>query len=111
MNKYVDYILLMILVRCFIDVLSNSDLNDCGFVLQDKNDSRIGSFVFGDGQYICIYCKNGFVYQYSVYDHQLVDRKKLGNNTFISYAMEYIHHTRRRLIALHCGDMHLKIFN
>ena len=96
---------------CYIDVLSNSDLNDCKFSLQDKNDTRTGSFIFGDGQFICVYCKNGFVYQYSIYDHSLVDRKKLGNNTFISYAMEYVHHTRRRLIALHCGDMHLKIFN
>ena len=96
---------------CYIDVLSNSDLNDCKFSLQDKNDTRTGSFIFGDGQFICVYCKNGFVYQYSIYDHSLVDRKKLGNNTFISYAMEYVHHTRRRLIALHCSDMHLKIFN
>ena len=60
----------------------------------------------------CIYCKNGEVYQYDFETNELCDQFKMGNKgTFISYAMEYMHHTKREIIILHCGDYHIKIFN
>ena len=97
----------------YIDLTSNDfKLINCNFKLSNKNDVRIGVFPFFKGAYLCIYCKNGEVYQYDFETNELCDQFKMGNKgTFISYAMEYMHHTKREIIILHCGDYHIKIFN
>lgn len=95
----------------FMDLSTSVDkitLIYAGFKSQ-QGDIRVGAFKW-DSNSLGVYCKNGFVNQYSLNDGALIDRTQLAK-TFISCAMGYIHHTKRKILVIHSGDMHLKIFN
>lgn len=82
--------------------LEVASLEDCGC-------ERSG-FVKWDNDILIVYCKNGMIYQYDMRTGKIVDKLKIAN-TFISYAMNFIHITKKKVLLIHSGDQHLKIFN
>lgn len=75
-----------------------------------NGDIRMGCFRWNE-ELIGVYCKGGIVALYDVNSGECVDKVQLVQRNFISWAMGYMHHTKKKMLVLHSGDMHLKIFN
>ena len=75
-----------------------------------NGDIRMGCFRWNE-ELIGVYCKGGIVALYDVLSGECVDKVQLVQRNFISWAMGYMHHTKKKMLVLHSGDMHLKIFN
>ena len=73
------------------------------------NEARLGCFKWA-GDIIGTYSKNGMVSLFDVTNGKFIDKKVMAK-TFISCATAYMHHTKKRIVVVHSGDMHLKIFN
>ena len=73
------------------------------------NEARLGCFKW-EGDIIGTYSKNGMVSLFDVTNGKFIDKKVMAK-TFISCATAYMHHTKKRIVVVHSGDMHLKIFN
>lgn len=84
--------------------LRSAKIEKCG-----PNEARLGSFRW-DKEKIGFYGKGGIITLVELKTGKVIDKKVLAKS-YISCALAYMHHTKQRIILLHSGDMHLKIFN